>query len=75
MVYFLLGFLACIGVIAIEATTHQLSLEIGGDFKPWIIYLSLAVFAFTLAGLAFLCYLGYYYLKKNIKKSLKPKDS
>ncbi|MDB4534269.1 hypothetical protein N9242_05295 [Vicingaceae bacterium] len=67
MIYFGLGFAACIGIILIEASTHQLSLELGNDYPVWIIYLAMSIFAMICAGLFIACKVGHYYLKKSTK--------
>ena len=70
MIYFSIGILACIGVIVIEATTHQPSIEIGENFQPWILYLCMGIFAIVLAGIGVACGVGYYYLRKSLRKQL-----
>jgi ABC-type antimicrobial peptide transport system permease subunit len=67
MVYFGLGILASIAVIIIEASTHQMSIEIGENFNPIIIYLGLSLFIIALAGIFTACYIGYYHAKKSLK--------
>ena len=71
MVYFGLGFLACVALIIFEASTHQISLEIGNDFNPAIIYLGLSLFAIVVAGIFTACYIGYYHARKKLKKIIK----
>jgi hypothetical protein len=67
LIYFALGFIACIGIIVIEATSHQLTIELGNNYPTWIIYVCMSFAAFTSAGFSFVCYLGFYHLKKSLK--------
>ncbi len=68
MVYFGLGILASIALIFIEISTHQISIEIGNDFNPNIIYLGLSLFLVVLGGIFTACYIGYFHAKKSLKK-------
>lgn len=67
MVYFGLGFLGSIALIFIEATTHRMSIEIGRDFNPSIIYLGLSLFAILVGGIFTACYIGCYHARKTLK--------
>ena len=45
-----------------------MSNDIGDDFEPWIIYLGLAVFAVLLGLVLMGLGIGFYHLRKNIRK-------
>ena len=73
IIYFMIGALASIAMIVIEAITHQMSLEIQEDnpsFQPWIIYVGIAVMTFISVGMAFGVFMGY----RSVKKIGQPKS-
>jgi len=75
--YFALGILACIGLIALELTTHKMSIEIAEDtedFSPWIIYVSLTVMAIFTAGLAIVSFFSHKYLR-NLNRRQKAESN
>jgi uncharacterized membrane protein (Fun14 family) len=72
MIYFSLGGLASLGMIFIEAFTHQMSTEIQQDsaeFQAWLIYVGMLVMLITCAGFVFTAYLGFRFLRRDILKS------
>ncbi|MDG1476951.1 MAG: hypothetical protein P8Q14_07375 [Vicingaceae bacterium] len=71
IIYLSLGFIAGIGVIVMEVMTHKMSKEIGGDFNPWIIYVGLGVYLFTIRGMLLGCGIGYYKLRVRIRRLTK----
>lgn len=71
IIYFGLGFLASIVFIVIEAFTHQISIDIGKEFSPWIIYVVIGILAIVFAGIVTGLCIGFYHLRKNIRKDPK----
>ena len=67
MVYFVIGALAALIMIIIEATTHQMSSEIQQDqpgFQPWIIYAGMIVMMLMCFGIGFGAFLGHRAVRK-----------
>jgi hypothetical protein len=52
-----------------EANTHQLANEIGNNYPSKIIYLALSAFIVICLGFMTACYIGYYFLRKNLRQN------
>lgn len=51
-----------------EANTHQLSNELGDDYPTKIIYMAGSTFAVLCLGFCILGFIGFYFLRKSIRK-------
>jgi len=65
--YFGVGFLACMGLIGIEAGTGEVASDM--EVSSAVLYTGLSLFSLTCAGLSFLCFFGFVRIRRWMRQS------